>query len=497
MRNNETDLPRHEVALRLPVLIALALAAVALFHGSRGLYESTEGRYAECAREMAQTGTWLEPVLDGQPHWTKPPLTYLAIRLPYMALGPTTWAARLYLIPCFLVSISAVWWLAFRLWGDRPTARMSAMVYASSVMPMLASQAVSTDYLLTAALAVAQAAFWEGVRKRSSLGVHLFWLSMGVAFLIKGPPALLVLPAALVVWLGLPRQDRLRVPLFAPTALALFLIVGLGWYAWESWRHPGLLGYWLKDEVVERSLSEKFRRNPHFYSNFTIYLPVLLLGSLPWGGWLAFRWRALWERVRVSGGGRKLWTGRSAEARWLALTVGVPLAVFCLSRSKLPLYVLPLFVPGAVAMGRLLLTAYGQEVWFRKSARATLYAAFFVFVAGKAAMSLLPQEKDMSQLRHSLTAQYGVRDPARLAVVGDKALNGLSYYYDSILKNVSLDEVAGWADAGGERFLLCDNRKAVEAKKILNGWAIEEQVLSPHRRLLRIVVPSPGTLSKR
>lgn len=60
------------LSLRLPVLLACASAAAAAFHGARGLYETTEGRYAECAREMAQAGTWLEPVLNGHPHWTKP-----------------------------------------------------------------------------------------------------------------------------------------------------------------------------------------------------------------------------------------------------------------------------------------------------------------------------------------------------------------------------------------------------------------------------------------
>ena len=480
----------RDMPLRLPVLFAGALVAATLFLGARGLYETTEGRYAECAREMAQTGSWLEPLLNGHPHWTKPPLTYWAIGIPCAVLGPKTWAARLYLIPCFLMTVTAVWWLAFRLWGDRPSARMAAMVYSSSVLPMIASQAVSADYMLTAALAVAQACFWEGVRKRSGPAIHLFWLAMGVAFLVKGPPALLVVPAALVVWLRLPRQERRRVPLLAPTALAAFLCVGVSWYAWEAWRHPGLLGYWLKDEVVNRSLSDKYFRNPYFYYNFTIYLPVLLIGSLPWSGWLAFRWRVLWERVRVSNGVRNLWAGLSIEAHWLIWAAAFPMAVFMLSRSKMPLYVLPLFVPIAVAMGRLLWAVYGREAWFRKWALATVCTVFAVFVAGKAVAGVLPQDKDMRQLYRTLTESYGVRDPARLAIAGKKTLNGLSFYYGSVVRTVPLDELPGWVDAGGKRFLLCDNRKAVEAKRVLAGRVIEEQVLSRHRRLLLIAGPA-------
>lgn len=71
--------PPHTGFIRLPILLAGALIAALIFHGTRGLYETTEGRYAECAREMAQSGSWLEPTLNNAPHWTKPPVTYWAI----------------------------------------------------------------------------------------------------------------------------------------------------------------------------------------------------------------------------------------------------------------------------------------------------------------------------------------------------------------------------------------------------------------------------------
>jgi 4-amino-4-deoxy-L-arabinose transferase len=364
------------------------------------------------------------------------------------------------------------------------------LVFATTLMPLASSQSVSTDYLLTAALAVAQACFWEGVRNPSRLAVHLFWFFMGVAFLVKGPPSLLVIPAVLIVWRRLPQLERGRVPLFAPTALALFLAVGLGWYAWEAWLHPGLMGYWLKDEVVNRAFSDKFLRNPFFYCNFTVYLPVLLFGSLPWSGWLALRWRRVWERVRVSGGLRNLWVGLPVETHWLIWAVALPLCVFALSRSKLPLYVLPVFVPLAVATGRLLLAAYGQEAWFGKWARATAYATLAFFVVGKAVVGGVPNKKDMGQLYRTLTEQYGVLDPERLAIVGDKTLNGLSYYYDRDLEVVPLDQAGRWADAGEGRFLLCSYRLIVEAKQLLGSRVAEEHALTPWQYVLQLKNPA-------
>ena len=471
---------------RLPVLLAGALLAASLFQGSRGLYETTEGRYAECAREMARRGNWLEPVLNGLPHWTKPPLTYVAIGLPCRVLGPTTVSARLYLIPCYLVVIGAVWWMALRMWRDRGAAGLSAMVYATAGIPMIASQTTSTDFPLAASLALAQACFWEAFRSRSKAAAYGVGLFMGVAFLTKGPPALLIVPAFILTWLRLPRPARRTVPLFSPVTLALFLAVGFGWYAWESWRHPGLMSYWLKDEVVNRSLSHKFNRNPEFYKGFLIYLPVLILGSLPWSGWLAFRWREVWARVRVPGGVRGVLTGLSDEGLWLAWSVAFPLAVFMLSESKLPYYVLPLFAPLAVAMGRLLTAAYQKDVWFRRAASLTWAVALAVFVLGKGIYAHYPSERDMGQLHRVLSERYGLRDGGQFSILGVKHLNGLSYYYDRELALVPAERLAAWADEGGERLLLCGHHRVAEVRAQLAGHRVEELDVTPKWRLLKV-----------
>ena len=475
----------------LPALLLICGVAALLFQGSRGLYETTEGRYAECAREMAQAGSWLEPLLNGQPHWTKPPLTYLCIGLPYEVLGHTTWAARLYLVPCHLAAIAAVGWLALRLWGDRDSARMGALVFATSAIPLIASQTVSTDYPMAVSLALAQASFWESVRSRSRLAAHGVWLFMGLAFLTKGPPSLLVLPAMVAAWCRLPREERKAVPLFAPSALALFAAVGFGWYVWEAWKHPGLLDYWLHDEVVNRSLSDKFNRNPQFFKGFVIYLPVLLFGTLPWSGWLALRWRATRDRLRLTGGLRAFWADRSAEEIWLLGAVVFPLAVFMVSRSKLPLYLLPLFVPLAAGMGRLLLSVWGGDGRFGKRLSVTACAALSVFVVAKAVSAYLPSGSDMGALHRRLVERCGSDVAPRLALLNGSPLNGLSYYLGSEPVLLSLDTLDGWLKepgrAGRDSLVLADQRRVEQIRARLGGRPCEELKLSSKWRVVRVL----------
>src|SRR3546814_17039107 len=81
-----------------------------------------------------------------------------------------------------------------------------------------------------------------------------------------------------------------------------------------------------------------------FRSLISVYLPTLLLGSLPWG-------------VRLLGALRWPWPGlstlRNQPALWLPLLwFSIPLLVFSLAQSRMPLYLLPLWLPLALLIAR-------------------------------------------------------------------------------------------------------------------------------------------------
>ncbi len=67
----------HKINRFYGIMLCMAIIVAFAFQGSRGIYDTTEGRYAEVAREMLESGNYLEPTLMYQPHWTKPPLAYL------------------------------------------------------------------------------------------------------------------------------------------------------------------------------------------------------------------------------------------------------------------------------------------------------------------------------------------------------------------------------------------------------------------------------------
>ena len=213
------------------------------------------------------------------------------------------------------------------------------------------------------------------------------------------------------------------------------------WYVAVSVRHPGLFRYFIGSEVVGRVASDQFGRNGEWYGWAVVYLPTLLVGTLPWTAsvarWLytlpskARRWQAPAERV-----------SDSAE---LLLTIWllVPLVVFCLARSRLPLYLLPLFVPLAILIARQ-----------RQSERRTppplrwIIATVASLTILRVAMIFWPTPENAeawaAEIRKRSTGP--VTD---VVFINDEARYGLKLYLAAEVERVSIAAVTEAADSTG------------------------------------------------
>ncbi|RME35454.1 MAG: glycosyltransferase family 39 protein, partial [Gammaproteobacteria bacterium] len=326
---------------RWPLLALLLLLAFA-FQGLRGLWDPDEGRYTAVALEMLDSGDWLHPRLHPElPHYTKPPLTYWALAASLGLFGRHEWAARLPNAIAFFCTALLVAGLARRL--GMPAPEPAALVYATTVLPFAAANAVTTDTLLTLWETLAMWAFVAGWRTDLRHWPALCWLALGLAFLTKGPPGLLPL-LALLLWL-LHRRDYSRLGrLFSPVGLAVFAVTGLGWYLLVVQDTPGLLGYFLHKEVAGRILTAGHHRHGEWYGGLEVYVPTLVIGALPW-------WPLAWWYRRRHPASRET---PEAIGPFLGYWFFVPLVVFMLARSRLPLYLLPLFVPLVLLLYRAL-----------------------------------------------------------------------------------------------------------------------------------------------
>ena len=338
----DTAIPAHT---RFPARLWIALLAVVLalgFLGLRGIWDPDEGRYTNVALNMLDNGDWLNPHRsDEVGHWTKPPLTYWAIAGSVATFGRNPWAARLPSALAYLLCAWLIWKIGRRIAPESEDP--AALAFATMLLPFGASQLITTDFLLSACETLAVWAFVEsrfGAPERTRRWSLLMWAAFALAFLTKGPPGLLPLAAMLAFDLLQPRGQRRR--LFDVAGIALFLAVAVPWYAAVMLGNPGLFHYFIGDEVVNRVASDQFGRHGEWYGWLQIYLPTLLVGTLPWTPALL-----RWART-LPASARGWWRNpkRRVEERawiWAALWLLLPLLVFCISRSRLPLYLLPLF----------------------------------------------------------------------------------------------------------------------------------------------------------
>lgn len=413
------------------VAFALSLVLALFFQGARGLWDPDEGRYSNVALQMVDSGDYLTPRRNDETmHVTKPPVTYWAIAASVNVFGRSEWSLRLPMALAFALTVALVYSLGKTLVPGR--AWLPALVYVSCPLPFLAAGVITTDTLLTFVETAAMLAY---VRFRFGGGsprwLDAMWALFGLAFMVKGPPGLLPL-LAIAVWEV--RQRSLAL-VTRPVGLAAFAVIGLSWFAWIIHRHPELLPYFVGDEVVGRIASTEHNRNGEWYGGFVVYLPALLLGALPWTA------VAVWRRVRD-----KASAPLPAASRFLWLWLALPLLVFFLAQSRLPFYVLPLFVPISLLVA---MSLANLPLGRRAATLAALWLA--LLLAAKFFVATLPSHQDSRQLANELGPLLPA-PPTEMVFVQTKARYGLRFYLGSEVETISLDDLPQRISAGASPF---------------------------------------------
>jgi 4-amino-4-deoxy-L-arabinose transferase-like glycosyltransferase len=414
-------------------LIALLVLLAFAFQGTRGIWEPDEGRYTAAGVNMVDSGDWLVPTLDREhPHLTKPPITYWAIASSVVLLGRNEWAARLPGALAFIGTGLLVFGIGRRLIPAKPW--LPAVTWSLSLAPVVAANIVSTDILLMFFETLAMFGFvewWARSGDENRRWAIAMWIAWGLAFMTKGPPGLLPL-GAMIAFMAIHDRARLRA-LFPVAGLLAFAVVAFTWFAIIVGREPDRLGYFLGYEVYDRVFTAVHKRNAAWYGAFEIYLPVLVVGALPWWGFAlaaAGGPRAAWSRLRD--GIRSRDQGLLLTLYWFLL----PLAVFFLARSRLQLYILPLFVPLALLLARPL----SKWQWLDNLRMQRIGAVtLLLLLAVKGTLAYFPANRDSRAMADDLRDLVRRTGSEEIAFVGMRPFYGLVLYLGVRVENVHIE----------------------------------------------------------
>lgn len=340
------------------MVLSVAFAALCvltfLFQGSRGIWQPDEGYYTGTAVTMMEKGTVLIPYLGEEEIFLdKPPMIYWGIIAGLKIFGHSEFAARFFHGLFFILTSLAVGGLSYSMFRDKWLAFLSSLIYATMIIPFIAANFITPDTILALWATLSALCFWNSVKtqgKTRALWQMLLCAAVGLGFLAKGP-AILIPCGGMFVFL-LVKKDLFRYFLTPWSLLGIFIFVitGLGWYIWVSFKIPMAFSYFIDNQILGRLITEKYNRNPGL-AGALIYLPVLVFGSMPWSViWLEKR-----NLIKSSLFSVQWWKDlpKNPQQLFLMCYFFVPLIILCLASSKLGLYTLPIFVPLAIASAKL------------------------------------------------------------------------------------------------------------------------------------------------
>ncbi len=327
------------------LVLLFALLSLALYFGglgNHGLLEPDEGRYSEIPREMLETGDFITPRLNYVKYFEKPVLSYWLTAGAFALFGENEFASRFWPALLALGGVLFTWMLARFLYG-RETALLSSAILATSLVYFTVGQINITDMPLSFFLTMAMTGFFLGLEKDRRYYL-LFYAGMALAILTKGLVGI-VLPGGIIFWyMILTRRWSIpRSALYLPGIILFFALV-LPWFVEVCRRNADFFYFFFVQEHFLRYATKMHGR----YEPFWFFIPILLAGLFPWTGLLPgalrsvklFSWRSLAK-------------GRQSEL-FLFLWFAVIFLFFSLSSSKLVPYIVPVFPPLAILMGKLL-----------------------------------------------------------------------------------------------------------------------------------------------
>ena len=365
----DAGLGRYCVGMAVTLcLAALVYCSLAVFWPK---FSRAEVFFAECAREMIDGQNFVTPLYHGQPFFDKPILVYWLIIGMFKTFGLSHFGARVPSIISALATVLLTGVAGAALFGRR-AGLVAASSLATSFMFLSFASLCMSDMLLVFFDSLSLSLVYLGIQNNKTR--DFYWLlaaaSMGVAFLTKGPIAVVLPALTALIFLALYKRLSIIKPWHVLVSLLIIVLISFPWFL-AVYRKNGseAIIYFFVHENVQRFAGSSYDAGKPFWYPITSFL----FGFAPWSIFVPFAlvqfvksWRAQ-KSLTALEGPVFLWL-------WVCISVGF----FCFSRGKCDYYTLPAYPAAAMLVAQYLEEQFSKRTVLLKSILAIFALAFLV-----------------------------------------------------------------------------------------------------------------------
>jgi len=372
----------------------MLLIAILIWCGNleyRKLALSDEGRYSEIPRYMAQSGDWVTPRLNGIKYFEKPPLQYWATAAAYNVFGVHHWTARSWPALTGFAGLLLVFLAGTRIYGTAAGV-YAALVLGSSLLYSGMAHILTLDMGLAFFMALAMVGVLLGLDPRGNPVSRRRWMHVAaagcaLAVLSKGLIGIVLPGAVVVLYMVVKRDFGMLRRLHLISGGLLFFAISAPWFVAVSVANPEFPHFFFIHEHFQRYTSTVHQR----YQPWYYFIPILLLGILPWLLTLFDALRAALKRAR---------SREFDPTLFLLIWAGFIFVFFSVSGSKLPSYILPIFPALALLIGARLADISGRALAWQMTPLLLLAIAglFAVPYTERLASAAIPAELYRAQM---------------------------------------------------------------------------------------------------